>query len=239
MLSAITFDYWDTLYHGHTHPERYAMRQGAVRLLLRELGQDLPEERFQELYRASGAEAARWWQEERRGYKTGDRLRWLLSRLEIERPQDCEIIAEACRTIDESLVRYAPALIPGARETVASLAERFPLGIISDTGFASSGAQDRLLERDGMLDYFAVRIYSADVGHAKPRPEPFIAAVNGLGKPAAETVHVGDLEHTDVAGALASGLRAVRLDVVRRSGDSAAERVVRSFDELLRHLDRG
>ena len=59
---------------------------------------------------------------------------------------------------------------------------------------------------------------SAEVGARKPAATIFTAALARLGVRAAETVHVGDsLEH-DVAGAAASGLRALLL---RRAGRRA------------------
>jgi FMN phosphatase YigB (HAD superfamily) len=39
-----------------------------------------------------------------------------------------------------------------------------------------------------------------DVGHAKPRAEIFQAAVDELGMPPHEILHIGDNERTDVAG---------------------------------------
>jgi putative hydrolase of the HAD superfamily len=74
------------------------------------------------------------------------------------------------------------------------------------------------------------------VGHAKPRPEPFHAALAALGVDAADALHVGDIERTDVRGALGVGMRAVRLDIVRPGGDSAAEYVATSYEELMEYL---
>jgi len=119
-----------------------------------------------------------------------------------------------------------------------TLSRRLTLAVISDTGFASGRAQDRLLEKDAARGFFGATIYSMDVGHAKPRPEIFAAALATLGLPAAEILHVGDNERTDVRGALAAGFRAVRLDVVRASGPSEAEFVARSFDELTDYVQR-
>ena len=75
-----------------------------------------------------------------------------------------------------------------------------------------------------------------DVCHAKPRPEIFRSAVETLGIPPHEVVHIGDNERTDVRGALAAGFRAVRLDVVRGGGPSEAEYVARSYEELTDYL---
>lgn len=204
--------------------------------MLRRLGAEVPADEFIRLYRASAVEADRWWRDEHRGYTTADRIRWLLAQLAIERPEHCEHIARAVEEVDETLTAVPPPLLDGAAEGIRALASRFKLAIISDTGFASGRAQDRLLAQDGLLDHFAATVYSVDVGHAKPRPEPFRRALEALGISAAETIHVGDIERTDVAGALAVGMRAIRLDQIRSSGSSDAETVATSYEELVLYL---
>jgi FMN hydrolase / 5-amino-6-(5-phospho-D-ribitylamino)uracil phosphatase len=207
--------------------------------MLQHVGADVPAEEFLRLYKASAIEADRWWRDEHRGYSAGDRIRWLLAQLAIERPQDCEHIARAVEEVDESLVSFPPALLPGAAEAIRALALRFKLGIVSDTGFASGQAQNRLLQQDGLLQYFSATIYSMDVGHSKPRPEPFRRALAELGISAADAIHVGDIERTDVEGALAVGMRAIRLDVVRSGRSSSAEYVATSYADLLQYLMAG
>ena len=232
MIRAITFDYWDTLYEGGALPERVALRRTAVGALLGAYGRDLPEEQLRALYEASGREAERWWSEEHRGYTTQERLRWILERAAVTPRDDCRHVAAAVDAVDNALLMLPPAMLPGAWQMLRTLSRRTPLAVISDTGFASGRAQDRLLEKDGARKFFAATIYSMDVGHAKPRPEIFAAAVETLGVEPHEIIHVGDNERTDVRGALASGLRAIRLDVVRQGGPSEAEFVAKSFEEL-------
>ena len=235
-LRAITFDYWDTLYTGAVLNERMSLRQTALRRMLTDLGHDIAEEVLLALYHESGKEADRWWRDEHRGYTAADRIRWILKRLAIERPEDCEHVARAVKAVDDALLAYPPPLLPGADRALASVGSRFRLGIISDTGFASGRAQDALLERDGLRSCFEVTIYSVDIGHAKPRPEPFRAALDALGLDPASVLHIGDNERTDVRGALEMGMRAIRVDFVKQSGPSAAELVARSFDELTAYL---
>jgi HAD superfamily hydrolase (TIGR01549 family) len=238
MLRALTFDYWDTLYEGGVRPERVALRRTAVGALLGAYGRALPEDQLRALYDESGQEAERWWSEQHRGYSTNDRLRWILERAAITPRERCEHVAAAADAVDNALLMLPPAMLPGAWPMLRTLAPRVPLAIISDTGFASGRAQDRLLEKDGARHFFAATIYSMDVGHAKPRPEIFAAALEQLGIPAGEILHIGDNERTDVRGALAAGFRAIRLDVVRTGGPSEAEFVARSFEELTAYLER-
>jgi putative hydrolase of the HAD superfamily len=207
--------------------------------MLQHIGADVPAEEFSRLYRASAVEAERWWRDEHRGYTTADRIRWLLAQLAIERPRDCEHIARAVEVVDETLTSFPPPLLPGAAEGIRALASRFKLAIVSDTGFASGRAQDRLLAQDGLLQYFAATIYSMDVGHSKPRPEPFQRALETLAASPNEAIHVSDIERTDIAGALAVGMRAVRIDVMRPGGSSAAEHVATSYEDLVEYLFAG
>ena len=236
MLRALTFDYWDTLYEGGALPERVALRRTAVGALLGAYGRDLPDAQLRALYEESGREAERWWSEEQRGYRTDERLRWILERAAVKPRERCEHLAAAADAVDNALLMLPPAMLAGAWQMLRALSRRFTLAVISDTGFASGRAQDRLLEKDAARAFFSATIYSMDVGHAKPRPEIFAAAMQTLGIPAGEILHIGDNERTDVRGALAAGFRAVRLDVVRKGGPSEAEFVARSYEELTQYL---
>ena len=237
MLRAITLDFWDTLYTSAVLPERVTLRQTALRRLLDAVGATATDVEIQAVYRASGAEADRWWREEQRGYSSAERIRWMLERLNVIRPEDCEHVSRACQAVDDALIHHPAPLLPGASDALAALSSRFPLAIISDTGFASGRAQDALLERDGIRSLFVATVYSVDVGYAKPRLEPFRAALDALrvDRPD-EVLHVGDIERTDVRGALAAGMRAVRLDVARAGGPSEAEFVAPSFPALVEYL---
>lgn len=235
---AVTLDYWDTLYAGAPFDERAEHHRRVVRTLLADVGRaDIDEATLAHARREAREEAARWWREEHRGFSPADILRLTLRHLDVERPSDCEHVAHAIARGEEALDRYPPALLPGAGHLVRGLAAAgVRLAIVSDTGFTSGAAQNRVLAKDGLLDAFAATIYSDEVGYAKPRPEPFRAALDALGVPPEETVHVGDLEETDVRGALAVGMRAVRLDLVERRGRSSAEAVFGDHERLLEYL---
>lgn len=234
-VRAVTFDYWDTLYSHEQVLERLLVRRAAVYRMLQAVGHDISEQDFAAVYRAAHDEAETWWRDGR-AYTTHQRIRWMLASLEVERPDDCEHVARAIQAIDQALVDHPPPLFSGAADTVARLSSTYTLGIISDTGFGSGNAQNLVLERDGLLDRFAATIYSMDVGHAKPRPEPFAAAVAALGVAPGDIIHIGDNERTDIRGALAAGLRAVRVDIARESGPTEAEFVARSHAELADYL---
>ena len=97
-------------------------------------------------------------------------------------------------------------------DTLAALAERdIRIGIICDVGFTPSTHLREHLERHDLLDYFDSWSFSDEVGIYKPSPLIFRHAMASLGVSDPSTMaHVGDLRRTDVAGARAMGMTAVR-----------------------------
>jgi putative hydrolase of the HAD superfamily len=89
-----------------------------------------------------------------------------------------------------------------------------------------------VLERTGLADRFDAVVVSAEIGVAKPDPEPFRRALAALGEAASGALHAGDSVDEDVAGARAAGVMPVLVDRDggAPSGDLA---VVRSLDGLL------
>jgi FMN phosphatase YigB (HAD superfamily) len=217
-IRAVTLDYWNTLVDDiEEEGERKTMRRDAIRALLEAYDYAVDTSELHDLYSRAGREAVRWW-------------------VDVSPPEDCEHLAAAVAVIDDALLAYPPPLFHGAVDLLSALASRVPLAIISDTGFASGHGQNRVLDLYGVREHFAATIYSGEIGHCKPRAEPFNAALQALDIPAHEVVHIGDIEQTDVQGALAMGMRAVRLDLKEDNGPSAAEYVARSYQELLDYL---
>jgi len=127
-------------------------------------------------------------------------------------------------------------LSPDIRSCLAALDERgISLGIVCDVGFTGGELLRDFLGREGLLERFSGWAFSDEVGHYKPAPQIFEAALDALGAQPAEAVHVGDLRRTDVAGAKGVGMRTVRYrglndDAEADGGD--AEFVVDAHREL-------
>jgi putative hydrolase of the HAD superfamily len=97
---------------------------------------------------------------------------------------------------------YEFALLPGALDTVGSLADRgLALAVVANWDY---NLHDQL-RRYGLDGYFAAVVVSAELGTAKPDPLPFAAALERIGVPAERAVHVGD-HPNDEQGAAAAGL---------------------------------
>lgn len=88
------------------------------------------------------------------------------------------------------------AIVSNADGTVAK--------ILGDAGVCQAGA--------GPLVEVAAIIDSGEVGVAKPDSGIFDPALEALGTDPADTLHVGDSVHYDIAGAHAAGVQAVHFD---------------------------
>jgi putative hydrolase of the HAD superfamily len=107
-------------------------------------------------------------------------------------------------------------LIPGTVPALRELADTgVALGIVSN---ASGTIAEMLLaaqvcqEGEGAGVPVTVIVDSHRVGVEKPDPRIFQIALDRLGVEPGRAVHVGDMLHADIAGALAAGVRPVHLD---------------------------
>ncbi|PKO23258.1 MAG: hypothetical protein CVU38_05000 [Chloroflexi bacterium HGW-Chloroflexi-1] len=239
-LDAILFDLGDTLVdlgEGRgSYEARLATQVGRVYDVLAAAGVVLPDRQFFCDALATGSEAR--YQAalaEQQGLSVYDVLRGLFDKLQIE-ADDGLLEASAgayCRG------GGITALRPGAREVLTQLRDRgLRLGVISNT-LQPGRYLDEALARRGIFDFFPVRIYSSEVGVAKPHPAIFRAALDALGVSAAAALYVGDRLRADVAGAHGVGMRAVLVEVAHRpesDPDIVPDARVKELPELLEVL---
>ncbi len=82
------------------------------------------------------------------------------------------------------------------------------LGIVSNT-FVHSSSLDKHLERLGILDFFAVRVYSYEFDFRKPDTRIFKAAAERIGEALENILFVGDRIDNDVKPAVKTGMQGV------------------------------
>ncbi|MBC2594854.1 HAD-IA family hydrolase [Ruficoccus amylovorans] len=111
-------------------------------------------------------------------------------------------------------------MLPGVREILSRLRGRgYRLGILSNN-------DERLLRllRELELDgFFDAVVLSSVVGAGKPHRKMFAAAEEALQAEPAHLLHIGDTPHEDIAGALASGWRAVQVGRQRAFTDERGD----------------
>ncbi len=133
--------------------------------------------------------------------------RQLVTALELEQAAG-EAVAEAFLGAGR---RVELGLAPDIGPTLERLrAEGLVLGIVCDAGFTGGAILREFLAGKGLLEHFSGWGFSDEVGAYKPDPRIFEAALAMLDAEPADTIHIGDLRRTDVAGARAIGMRSIR-----------------------------
>jgi HAD superfamily hydrolase (TIGR01549 family) len=141
--------------------------------------------------------------------------------------------------LQSSLVREArrsqnwECVLPGTRESLLELKQRYRLGIISN----SDGHIAELIQRLGLADCFEAVIDSGMVGHEKPDVRIFQAAMTAVRVAPADSMYVGDIYSIDYLGAAAAGMQPMLFDVCGAYRDTDLQRV-ESLKELAERLLR-
>lgn len=117
-----------------------------------------------------------------------------------------EIEAEVVRRLVARYEESSP-FIPGAREAVRALAERFPLGLASSS---TRTLIDAVLSLGGLTEAFVVTVSSEEVARGKPSPDVYLRALEVLGASAGRSVAVED-SAAGIRAAAAAGMRVVAI----------------------------
>lgn len=234
MIEAVTFDFWNTIARVPSGTMTEARRR-AVAAACEECAVEVEAE----LLARSLEEVGLHWEE---AWAAGRHLHpregaaMLARALGVEEAAG-ELVAEAFL---EAGREASLELAPDIGLALEALAERgVRLGIVCDVGFTRGALLRELLDREGLLDHFGGWAFSDEVGHYKPSPQIFEAALGALGAAPGEAMHVGDLRRTDIAGAAALGMRTARYRGMHDDAAAGVEAdiVLDSHAELLDAVD--
>jgi putative hydrolase of the HAD superfamily len=208
-VDAVTFDYWDTLVRASPPPFAQARLDALVAVLAAHDRIVAPAAVVALMAAVFTEEFTPAWQRNEQ-YTAVDAARSLVQRLDVAgRGRVEDDVVEAFVAAGDAA---ATTLTPGIAESIRTLVDAgVRVGIICDVGLTPSVTLRRALEHHGLLVHFTSWSFSDDVGVYKPDAAIFRDALDGLGGVApGRTAHVGDLRRTDVAGARAMGMTAVR-----------------------------
>lgn len=124
-------------------------------------------------------------------------------------------------------------ILPGTRDTLERIRRDYAVAVISN----ADGRIDAVLERCGIADCFQNITDSGIVGHEKPHPEIFQAALRAMQAEPGESLYVGDVYSVDYVGAQNAGMEAVLFDVAGAYRERKLPRV-ESLAELENWLRR-
>jgi putative hydrolase of the HAD superfamily len=208
VLEAVTFDYWNTLVweeRGHLR----GLRIDAWTGLLEEAGFACERSLLDAVFDESWARYVEHWTTNQQ-YQAVTAAEELLERLGFEVPRDVRLqLVEAFSSAGAQATLHLTDGIEACLRTLKDAGLR--VGIICDVGMTASTILRAHLDKHGLLEVFDHWSFSDEVGHYKPSPVIFEHALAGLGDvPPARAAHVGDIRRTDIAGAKAMGMLAVR-----------------------------
>jgi putative hydrolase of the HAD superfamily len=112
-------------------------------------------------------------------------------------------------------------ILPGTRDALERLRQQYAMAVISN----ADGKIDAVLQRCGIVDCFASITDSGKVGHEKPHPAIFEAALREMKADPAQSLYVGDVYSVDYVGATNAGMQAVLFDVAGAYRDQEFPRV--------------
>jgi putative hydrolase of the HAD superfamily len=207
-FDAVTFDFWNTLVHedrGHLRGRRLQAWAG----ILEEAGFAVEREQLGAVFDDAWQRYVEKWTVNEQ-YRAAEAAEDIVQSLGFAVPLSLrqDLIDAFGRAGEDAQLHLTPS-VDGCLRELKSAGLR--LGIICDVGMTPSTTLRAHLERFGVLDLFDHWSFSDEVGVYKPHPAIFAHALAGLGgvQPG-RAVHVGDIRRTDVAGAKAVGMTAVR-----------------------------
>ena len=142
-----------------------------------------------------------------------------------------EIAQEVVGRMEERYRERLP-LLPGAREAVERLADRWPLGLASSS---NRPLIDLALEVGDLARFFAATVSSEEVERGKPAPDVYLEACRRLD---VEPTHAAAIEdsRSGIRSAKSAGLRVIAIPNAHFPPDAEslglADRVLSSLEEL-------
>jgi FMN phosphatase YigB (HAD superfamily) len=230
-IEAVTFDFWNTI--ARVPPGAMSeVRRRAVAAACEESGAEVEAELLARTLEEVSSRYQRSW-EAGEHFHPDQGVEMLVGALGVEGAAR-EAVGEAFLTAAR---RCEIGLAPDVDFALGALRERgIRSGIVCDVGFSGGEQLRAVLDDKGLLEHFSGWAFSDEVGHYKPSPEIFRHALAALSAAPERAVHVGDLKRTDVAGAKAMGMIAVRY---RGVADDAAAAGPEGDHVLDRHADFG
>ena len=209
MISAISFDFWNTLFIGYSRDtvERDYQRKKIFADLASDHGINISPEESRELADAVWKYFDKVWYSQWRTPDSLELLGFMCSETGIS--PDKGTMKKTAGMMGDLILEIPPAVTDDYLfSLLPELSQRFKLSIISDTGFSPGETLRRVLHKSGLEEYFSAFAFSDELGRSKPHHSLFDHILKG--DPASGLIHIGDIGETDIKGAKMIGAKAVR-----------------------------
>ena len=223
MFKAITFDLWNTLLDG-------TLDHGASRVdLLYDVCTNAGCFREKSVVEAAYREASsRLFAQPSSKATTASLVRHILEVIKVNFTG--EVKERLVKGFEDAILADPPGLLDDAQDVLQKLHRQYKIGLVCNTGVTPGRALRQVLKHRGVLKYFTYLAFSNEVGVAKPDPMIFRKALECLHASPAESVHVGDLLETDVAGAKRSGMSAIWVNRGEEKADKQLSKCIPDFE---------
>ena len=233
MLKAITFDFWQTLYADSEKnwQKRQAIRAKLCQAYLSSRGYafTLADMEFG-LEEAYNLVMSLWHQH--KGVSVKRCMQRFAEVLEIQLEEvDLDQLIEC---LGAAFLEAPPIIMPYAKPVISRLSKSYPLGIISDSALTPGSFARKLMERDGILQFFTAFTFSDETDYTKPQVIQFHSTLAELNAKPVEAVHIGDIFRTDIVGAKNAGMKAIRFSGFNKGdgNDTLSDAVVDDYRKL-------
>lgn len=232
-IRAITFDFWNTLFRDANGEPRQRIRIDALARAA-----NRPHAETAAALDAVWKEFGRAHREDQRTLAPQDAVRMACEFLNAEVAAPLQ--AELAEVFAKAILLQPAEPIEGALDAVRAAAAVLPVGLISDTGVSPGSSLRVLLDRNAFTPHFRSMVFSDIIGVAKPQRPMFAASAEDLGVGIDELFHIGDLDHTDIAGAKAAGSMAALFCAANASdaGRTHADYIFNDWAEFIALLPR-
>lgn len=243
MLRAVTFDLWSTLIMESPQGSGWARTERIRRMNEILNAERIPAdmEMLGQAYRTVGERLEALWKTHR-DIGVEEQVKMLLDLLPngecISRSES--LMNRLIEAYTQPILSELPVPLEGAAEVLENLQARgLRMAVICNTGRTPGKILRIILERLDLLKHLSVQTFSDEVGLRKPRAEIFLRTLAALGVEPREALHVGDTLGTDIAGAVAVGMRAVHLCHARGADSVPSDgATIAALSELIPLIDQ-
>lgn len=233
MFKAITFDYWQTLYADtlENWKKRQAIRIDNCYEYLTNQGHACNKENIAAAMDNAYMVSNRYWHEHK-GISVETCMLTFAESLKLS--LDETEIAALIVCLGKAFLAAPPVLIAHVKPMLERLSDKYALGIISDSALSPGKYARKLMERDGIYQYFSAFTFSDETEHTKPEVVQFISTLEQLNAKPEEAVHVGDIVRTDIVGAKNAEMKAIRFAGFNKSetDDTLSDAVIDDYRQL-------
>jgi putative hydrolase of the HAD superfamily len=240
-VKLITIDFWNTLFNSESADLRNYNRNKVLIDTLTDMGISINQSKFNGIIQKSWEYYSDRWINEYRTPSAKEILNFIWSKMGFEKNE--KALKYIIDFYENAIILFPPDLEPGANEAIIKLSSKYQLGIVSDTGFSPGYMVDKLLIDLDIRKYFSAFSYSDETGVAKPHPKSFTTILEQLNIKPEEAVHIGDIDRTDIAGAKAIGMSAIRYDgsidknIFHSNNVSNADFIANNWYEIIEYFE--